>query len=190
MSKKPMIVGIGGTTRPGSSSERLLQEVLSRCATLGAETRMFSGAALAALPHYSPHLPERCDGERELVEAVRAADGVIISSPGYHAGVSALVKNALDLLDDTRTDERSYLDGCPVGLVVSTAGWQAVGATLSSMRDIVCALRGWPVPIAVAVNSMEQQMFDADGKVCDAGLERSIAGQAAQIMGHLKNADA
>lgn len=187
MSKTIRIVGIGGTTRPGSTSEKLLAAALAQCAELGAETRMFGGAQLAALPHYAPEFPERSDEQRELVEAVRQADGVIVSTPGYHGGMSALVKNALDLLDDTRTDPRCYLDGCPVGMIVSTAGWQAVGGTLSSMRDIICSLRGWPAPIAIGINSMEQKPFDADGHVADDNLAKALAGQAAQIMGHLRN---
>jgi len=187
MSKKVYIVGIGGTTRPGSTSEKLLAAALDKCAELGAETRMFGGAELAVLPHYAPEFPDRTEEQRQLVDAVRIADGVIVSTPGYHGGMSALVKNALDLLDDTRTDARCYLDGCPVGMIVSTAGWQAVGGTLSSMRDIICSLRGWPVPIAIGVNSMEQKPFDAEGNVADAAISNAIAGQAAQILGHLRS---
>jgi len=187
MSNAIRIVGIGGTTRPGSTSEKLLAAVLAKCEELGAEVRMFGGAELAALPHYAPEYPERTDEQRALVDAVRQADGVVVSTPGYHGGMSALVKNALDLLDDTRTDPRCYLDGCPVGMIVSTAGWQAVGGTLSAMRDIICSLRGWPVPIAIGINSMEQKPFDADGNVADAALEKAIAGQAAQILGQLRN---
>lgn len=187
MKPKIRIVGIGGTIRPGSTSEMLLGAVLAKCEELGAEVRLFGGAELAALPHYAPEYPERTDEQRDLVDAVRKADGVIVSTPGYHGGMSALVKNALDLLEDTRTDARCYLDGCPVGMIVSTAGWQAVGGTLSAMRDIICSLRGWPVPIAIGVNSMEQKPFDAEGNVADAALETSIAGQAAQILGHWRN---
>ena len=37
--------------------------------------------------------------------------------------------------------------GLPVGSIACGAGWQAAGQTLSALRAIVHALRGWPTPI-------------------------------------------
>ncbi len=188
MGNKIKIVGIGGTTRSGSSSERLLQYVLDKCEQLGAETTLFGGKQLASLPHYAPERPERTQGQTELIDAVRAADGLIISSPGYHGGVSGLVKNAIDLIEDTRTDEaRCYLDGCPVGLIVSAAGWQATGITLSSLRDIVFALRGWPTPVALTINSIVQKPFDENGAVIDESLTQMAEAQANQVVSRCMN---
>ena len=121
----PLIVGIGGTTRAGSSSERAVRAVLMRAEALGARTRMFDGPALAALPHYAPERAERSAEQAAFVEAVRGADGVVVGTPGYHGGMSGLVKNALDLLEDLRGDMRPYLEGRAVGLIVTAAGWQA-----------------------------------------------------------------
>lgn len=177
------IVGIGGTVRANSSSERLVRAVLRECAALGAETTMFDGPSLALLPHFNPEAPERTAGEQALVAAVRAADGLVIGSPGYHGGVSGVVKNAIDLLEDTRTDERVYFDGLPVGLVVSAAGWQAGGVTLAALRGIVHAMRGWPTPIGIAINSIEQRSFAPDGALVDDGIAQTVALQARQIMG-------
>ena len=53
MSKKPFIVGIGGTTRPGSSSEQALSLALAHARKLGAETALFGGAELQ-MPMYDP----------------------------------------------------------------------------------------------------------------------------------------
>lgn len=178
----PLIVGIGGTTRPGSSGERLVAAVLAQTARLGAETLLFGGAALAALPHFAPEKPERTAEQTAFVDAVRRADGLVIGTPGYHGGVSGLVKNAIDLLEDTRTDARVYFDGMPVGLVVSAAGWQAGGVTLAALRGIVHAMRGWPTPAGLAVNSIAQQLFDDTGAITDEGVAATIATQAAQIM--------
>jgi NAD(P)H-dependent FMN reductase len=150
------IVGIGGTLRDGSSTERLVAAVLAACASMGAQTQMFGGSALKALPHFNPESTERTEGERALVEAVRTADAVVIGSPGYHGGVSGLVKNAIDLLEDLARDARPYFDGRPVGLVVSAAGWQATGVTLAALRGITHAMRGWPTPLGIAVNTVAQ----------------------------------
>lgn len=178
----PFIVGFGGSTRPGSSGERLVRGVLTEAEALGAKVRMFGGAELAALPHFTPEEPLRSDEQSEFVEAVRKADGLVIGSPGYHGGVSGLVKNAIDLLEDLRDDRRVYFSERAVGLVVVAAGWQACGVTLQAMRGIVHAMRGWPTPIGIAVNTVEQNPFGLDGSVTDEGVRGVCAAQAEQLV--------
>lgn len=162
---RPLVVGIGGTTVAGSSTERALDIALRSAAAHGVETRLFSGKALADLPLYTPDA-ERLAGETALVEAVRQASGVIIASPGYHGSVSGLVKNAIDLLEETAKDARVYLADVPVGLIATAYGWQATGSTVAALRSIVHALRGWPTPFAAAINSAQTKL-DADGGCSD-----------------------
>jgi FMN reductase len=166
----PRVVGIGGTTRIGSTGERMVRAVLAAC------------AELAALPHFNPEDTTRSAAQREFVEAVRQADGIVVGTPGYHGGVSGLVKNAIDLLEDLNRDVRVYFDNRAVGLIVTAAGWQACGVTLQALRGIVHAMRGWPTPIGIAVNSAEQRPFNADGHIIDDGLARQVALQAEQIL--------
>jgi FMN reductase len=87
---------------------------------------------------------------------VAAADGLIIATPGYHGGMSGLVKNGMDHLESLRDDARPYLSGRAVGTIVTAAGWQACGTTLVSLRSTIHALRGWPTPYGVTVNSADQ----------------------------------
>lgn len=179
----PFVVGIGGTTRPGSSTENALRVALRHAQELGAETLLFGGAELAALEGYSPEQPERSEGQRAIVEAVRRADAVIFASPGYHGGVSGLVKNAIDLLEDLRADERVYLDGMPVGCIVTAAGWQGCNTTLGAMRSIVHALRGWPTPLGVTLNTAGVKLFDQEGNCTDEQVKASLRLLAEQIVG-------
>jgi FMN reductase len=151
-----LIIGIGGTARPDSATEDALRLALGEAERLGAETRMFGGAALLAQPLYDPHAHASIGARLELVEAVRKADGLIISSPGYHGSISGLVKNALDGLEDLRDDARPYLEGRAVGLIVTADGPQAGGSTLAAMRSIVHALRGWPTPLGVVQTPAER----------------------------------
>ena len=180
--RAPFIVGFGGTTRPGSSGERLVAAVLASCETAGARTTLFGGSELAKLPLYAPDNVTRTEEQRAFLAAVRAADGLVIGTPAYHAGVSGLVKDAIDLLEDTRGDERVYFDGLPVGIVVTAAGWQAGGVTLSALRGIVHAMRGWPTPLAIAVNTVAETVFGEDGYVNAPSARSAIAMQASQIM--------
>lgn len=153
----PLIVGIGGSPGSESVTARLLRDCLALTEDAGARTEVFDGDRLARLPIFTTHglvTNEVSDG---LVDAVRRADAVVLATPGYHGAMSGLVKNALDHLELLRDDDRPYLDGRGVGVIVCSAGWQACGTALVSVRSAVHALRGWPTPLGVTVNSAEQR---------------------------------
>jgi FMN reductase len=157
----PYIVAIGGTLRPGSSTEKAMRLVLAAAERAGARTKLISGVALQ-LPMYQPDNPERTDAARELVAELALADGIILGSPGYHGSISGLVKNALDYAEDLRSDVRPYFSGRAVGCIAAAGGWPGSVNTLSALRDIVHALRGWPTPLGAAINSAEK-VFDEHG---------------------------
>jgi FMN reductase len=156
------IVAIGGTVNPGSTTEQALRLAAASAAAGGAEVSVFGGEYLGRLPHYRGAAHAEGDG-RELVEAVRAADGLLIAAPGYHGTISGLVKNALDFLEDLSKDERPYLDGRAVGLIATAYGDQATMSTLITMRAIVHALRGWPTPMGATIRTY-QGLFSPDGE--------------------------
>lgn len=181
--EKPVfIVGFGGTTRASSSSERLVEAVLAEVRNLGGETRLFTGPDLALLPHFAPENPERTPPQLAFVEAIRRADGVVIGSPTYHGGVSGLVKNAIDLITDLAKDERVFLHGRPIGLSVAAGGDQGAGMTLSALRDVAHALRGWPTPVGIAVNTSGRPIFDEGGQIIDPSVRKAVLAQAQQIV--------
>lgn len=182
MNTQPFVVGIGGTTRAGSSSETLVRCVLKEVEARGGSTRMFGGAALAELPHYAPESSTRSEMQRDFIDAVRRADGFVIGSPAYHAGVSGLVKNAIDLVEDLREATDGYFSGRAVGTVITAAGWQACGITLQALRGIVHALRGWPTPLGITINTVFQKPFDSTGALVDKDVQAACATQAEQIM--------
>jgi FMN reductase len=156
------VLGIGGSLRPGSQSERALNIALKGAEDAGARTRAITGADLV-LPFYDSAIPERTPEALRLVEALREADGVIIVSPGYHGALSGLIKNALDYAEDLRPDRRPYLHGRGVGLIAVAYGWQAAVTTLDQLRTITHALRGWPTPLGGSVNSAEVKFDEAGG---------------------------
>ncbi|MEI9927769.1 MAG: NAD(P)H-dependent oxidoreductase [Sphingomonas sp.] len=148
----PHIVALGGTLRAESATGRLLAAALAMAEARGARTTLLTGPAIA-FPHYEPG---NAEGHPEIVrflDALRSADAVIVGSPGYHGTLSGLVKTALDYVEQLRGDERAYLDGVPVGLIATAAGWQAAVSTLQALRTIVHSLRGWPTPMGLAINT-------------------------------------
>jgi FMN reductase len=181
--RRPLIVGIGGTTRAGSGTERVLRASLDAAGALGARTRLFTGADLD-LPMYRPG-PRDTRG-RALIETLGRADGVIIASPAYHGTVSGLVKNALDHVEDLREAERPYLDGRAVGCIAVAGGAQASATTLLGLRTIAHALRGWPTPLGVAVDTSDR-VFDEAGAVDDPVVLGRLDLLAEQVVGFARH---
>ena len=169
---RPYIVGIGGTTKVESSAEKALKYALSLAAAQGADTELFDGPSIH-LPMYAAESGERPADVRRLLGALRRAHGVIIATPCYHGSVSGLLKNALDYVEDMAQDPHPYFDGRAVGLIVCGSGWQSTAITLSALRSIVHALRGWPTPMGVAINTLNKT-FDEQGAVIDEAAARQI----------------
>ncbi len=174
------VVGIGGSLREGSQSEQALRIALDGAAEAGATTTAITGARLV-LPFYDIAIAERSAEANELVEAIRVADGLIVVSPGYHGGLSGLVKNALDYVEDLHHAERPYLEGRAVGTIAVAFGWQAAVTTLNQLRTTVHALRGWPTPLGAAVNSVETK-FDESGGASDEKVEATLRLIGAQVV--------
>jgi FMN reductase len=182
MTKPIFIVGLGGTLRDGSSSEHALKRSLRHAASLGCETQLFAGADLN-LALYDPRRQERSQTEAALVAALRRADGVILSTPSYHGSISGLLKNAIDYTEDMNQDERVYLSGRAVGCIVCAYGSQAMGTTLSSMRDIIHSLRGWPTPFGASLNVLQTSFEDASSDSAQEALQacQTVAAEVVQF---------
>jgi FMN reductase len=183
--ERPLIVGLGGTLRSGSSSEWALRIALRAASALGADTEIVCGRELV-LPVFDPTQLERAPEALRLIRLLRDCDGVLIASPGYHGSMSGLIKNALDYIEDLRQDSRCYLDGRAVGSIVCAYGWQATGTTLVALRSVIHALRGWPTPLGVTINSAVQ-VFDSKGCCLDANIAQQLEMLAAQVVGFAEN---
>lgn len=176
----PLIVGIGGTLRTGSSTEKVLRLALSAVERMGGRSVLFDGNAID-LPHYVYGAAGKHERARALIEAVRGADGVIFASPGYHGTLSGHMKNAIDYIEELSGDARPYLSGRAVGCIATAAGWQGAVNTLVALRSVVHALRGWPTPLGAAINTAEP-VFDAEGRCVSPKVADTVEQLAAQVM--------
>ncbi|MEU2056749.1 NAD(P)H-dependent oxidoreductase [Streptomyces bungoensis] len=156
----PHIVLISGSLRPGSTCDRVAEWCAQRCAEQGASARVFSGSEID-FPAYRPGLADRHAAVAGFLGELRAADGVILVSPTYHATVSGLLKNALDYVNDIGGPV-PYLQGRAIGTVAVGSAAQGAVSALTTLRTIGHALRGWPTPVGVAVSQAPEQS-GADG---------------------------
>lgn len=182
----PLVVGLGGTLRANSSTERALRHCLAAVERQGGRTNLYCGQDIE-LPMYNPHEPARTPAAIQLIEALREADAVIVGSPGYHGGISGLVKNALDYIEDMRDDSRVYLDNKPWGCISCAYGWQAAVGTLDQLRAVGHALRAWPTPLGVAINSADQ-IWDEAGELVDVTVTNQLNLLASQVLTFVRSA--
>ena len=161
------VVGIGGTLREGSTSLGALRRALAASEEAGAEVELLDLNELR-LPMYEPGKPlDECgDGARRLVEAVRAADALLVSTAAYHGTLAGVTKNALDYVQFLGTEERPYFDGKVVGLISTAGGEQAAANANAAIVHVVHSLRGIVAPLMVAVTRAWQRT-DGRGDVTD-----------------------
>jgi FMN reductase len=166
---------IGGSLRAGSASEQILRACSDLARRHGARTSLLPAAQLV-LPPYLPDSDDRQAAAHRLLSTVRAADGLIVATPTYHGGMSGLLKNALDHLEDLAADTPAYLDAKVVGTIA--VGWSEHGAAtaITDVRNTVLSLRGWTTPMAVTVNSY------ADGWLHDPRLRRRLDILVGQVL--------
>ena len=181
MTSSPVrVVCIGGSTRPGSSSEKAVRVAAAAAEAVGAVVDVIVSRELM-FPIYDTETPERTPEAARFVEAVAAADALIVASPGYHGSMSGMIKNVLDYIEDLRAGERVYLDGMPVGCIAVSYGWQATVTTLQSIRTTVHALRGWPSPLGATINA-SQKIFDEAGACIEDSARFQLETVAQQVV--------
>ncbi|SDU09814.1 NAD(P)H-dependent FMN reductase [Verrucomicrobium sp. GAS474] len=154
------ILAISGSLRRGSSNTMLLRAAASVASTLeGIEIVPYEG--LATLPPFNPD-----DAEDEPApvsrfrEAIRRADGLLISSPEYAHGVPGVLKNALDWLVAT-TD----LEAKPIALLNTSA--RATHAQ-ASLTETLTVMMGRIVPAASPLIALDcHKGLDAAGMLAE-----------------------
>ncbi|EWC64613.1 putative NADPH-dependent FMN reductase [Actinokineospora spheciospongiae] len=151
----PTIALVGGSTRPESVSERALRVVAGQLAARGCAVELLTARDLL-LPLYDPVSLHRTPQARNLVSALASCDGLVLSTPTYHGGMSGLMKNALDYAEDLASATPSYLDGRAVGCIAT--GWSDHGAAtaVADLRNSTQSLRAWTTPMGVPINALSR----------------------------------
>lgn len=123
MSRPVRILVLSGSSRQASFNLKLAGLASQRLAAQGAEPVRLDLRALD-LPIYDGDLEAASGvpaGAQTLVEALAAADGLLIASPEYNAFPSPLLINALDWAS-RRPAFAAAMGGKPVALVAASPG--------------------------------------------------------------------
>ncbi|HLW01916.1 MAG TPA: NAD(P)H-dependent oxidoreductase [Ktedonobacterales bacterium] len=180
------VLGLGGSLREGSTTERALRIALEGAQAEGASVALLT-PGLASLPlfdgTYSLEGYAAADQQAilGLLDAVRQADGLIIASPTYHNIVSGAVKNMLDFLELLKEDQPPRLEGKVVGLVTVQEGTSGTGNnTLTTMLLAARAMRAWVAPTMLSIPA-SRTAFDAAGQPINAAYTQRLKDLGAEV---------
>jgi NAD(P)H-dependent FMN reductase len=135
-----VILGLCGSLREQSSNRTLL-EAGQLCADGICDFSLYT--QVAELPHFNPDLDfTHFDAVVRLVDQVRAADAIVVSSPEYARGIPGAFKNALDWLVGTdafvekpyalwsASTRSMHADECLRGVLNTMSGLEVVDASV------------------------------------------------------------
>ncbi len=171
------IVCISGTSRPGNYTSRALNIIVDELESLGEEHSVIDARELElAFPGL-----EATPGAEALREAVSQASGVILASPEYHGGFSAMTKLILENLGFP-----SMLAGKPVALMGVAAGRIGAIKSLEQLKNVCSHIGAIVVPGSVSIAGV-QSAFDEEGNCLDEGSEKALRGVAVSMQNFLND---
>ena len=173
----PKIVCISGTSRPDNYTSKALAVVTAELELRGHSPIVVDARDLTlAFPGQDP----TPDGER-LRAVVGDCGGVVLATPEYHGGFSAMTKLIIENLGFP-----SLLAGKPVALVGVAAGRIGAIKSLEQLRGVCAHVGALVVPGSVSVAGV-RAAFDEDGNCLDEGTEAALRGAAGALVDFLKN---
>lgn len=153
---------LGGSLRHGSLNAHLLRHLAGQLEARGHGVSVFAGESLR-LPLYEDGLAASAE-TLALHGALLAAQGLVIVSPEYNAGIPGHLKNAVDWLS---TLKPSPWPGLPVLLCAASPGAFGGARGLVAWRATLANMGALALPEALTVPHADQQL-DAHGAPTDA----------------------
>jgi chromate reductase, NAD(P)H dehydrogenase (quinone) len=131
------VLGLSGSLRGDSHNSRLLRHA-GELLPEGAELVTFGG--LKAIPPYDADDDgtSRPSAVRELAEAIRAADAVLVATPEYNHSIPGQLKNALDWISRPRAD--SPFIGKPAAVIGASTGMFGAVWAQAEVRKVLAAI--------------------------------------------------
>lgn len=170
------LILMGGSLRPGSLNRRFLLHLAGQLATENHTVTSFYGESLR-LPLYEDGLdapPVVAALNRDLQDA----QGLIIVSPEYNAGIPGHLKNMVDWLS---VQKPNPLAGMPVLLCACSPGALGGARALIPWRASLANMRAFVVPEAVTIPRADQNL-DPEGAPVDRRTQDSVHSALASFL--------
>jgi azobenzene reductase len=150
------VVILSGGNRRGSTSTLLSRYIAKVLQARGIHTELFD-LYESPLPMYSKDVDHTSDANvAAMKQLFGRADGIVLSTPEYHASISGILKNALDHLGSADFNDKPVLS-------VSSAGGAVGVSSLQHLQVIVRNLHGINCPEWISIGG-DQRQFDEHGE--------------------------
>ena len=184
MSDVPKILAFAGSTREASFNKRLVKVAAAGARDAGAEVTVVDLRDFP-MPLYDGDI-EANEGHPEHARRLKALfmehQGLLISSPEYNGGISAVLKNAIDWVSRREGDEpalAAYRD--KVAGVMATSGGRLGGLRgLVHIRQILTNIGVLVVPQQHALGGAGDA-FGEDGMLVDSVAQATVTGIGARV---------
>ncbi|OWK39700.1 NADPH-dependent FMN reductase [Fimbriiglobus ruber] len=171
------ILALSGSLRAAASNSTLLRAAIALAPT-GVAVEIFDG--IANLPHFNPDLDDEANPHpavQHFRSQLKAADGVVISSPEYAHGMPGVLKNALDWVVGS-----GEFSGKPVGLLnaspVATHAHESLREVLKTMDARVIDAASVRIPLA-------KKRTDVQGIIADPVLSSLLSAALTALVGEM-----
>lgn len=168
------VLAMPGSLRRDSYNRRLLVAA-ANCAPEGMTVTVVPCELLASIPPFNEDVEAALDGDPEPVgqlrHQVRAADGLLISTPEYNQSMPGVLKNIIDWLSRPRPDE--VLVGKAAAIMGATPGAWGTRLSQSMTRQVLTSTECVVLPPGAAIYLANvKQLFDdaeelTDGKTLE-----------------------
>jgi len=172
-----LIITISGTSRPDNYTSKALAIVNDELTRRDASPRIFDGRDMTLS---FPGQPET-DDARALRSAITEASGVVLATPEYHGGFSAMTKLIIESLGFP-----SALAGKPVALLGVASGRIGAIKSLEQLRGVCSHTGAIVLPGSVSVAGV-RNAFAPDGTCIDRGVEDVLRGIAGSLLAFIEN---
>lgn len=183
------LLALSGSERAGSLNRRLVEVAARAAAARGAQVEHLDLRSLA-LPLYDADLEKVFgvpEGARRLRDALRAADGVLLSAPEYNGFPTPLLINSFDWLSRLQAEGDApaglaVTTGKPLGLFSASPGPMGGLRSLNLTRQFLSmTIAMMPVPQQFAL-SRAGEAFDEAGALKDAKQQAAVESVVAALM--------
>jgi chromate reductase len=174
------VIGISGSLRRGSYNAALLRAA-AELAPPGLEVEI---ASIRGIPLYDGDVEER-DGLPAAVSALKdlvaAADGLLLVTPEYNAGIPGVFKNAIDWMSRPGKDIPRVFGGKPVGLIGCTPSPGGTRLSQAAWLPVLRLLNTRPFFARSVYLAGVAASFDEHGRVSDEKLRDLLRGYMAGL---------
>lgn len=164
------VLAVAGSQRRRSLNRALLRAAIERVPA-GTEVLEFDPSRL---PFYDGDVEAAGDPEAvaEFKAAVHGADLVLLATPEYNAGLSAVLKNAVDW--GSRPPRPQAWDGKAVAIMGATPGRLGTALAQRSLRESLSGLNARVMPQPRILLAGAGAVFDDDLRLTDEAVAKRL----------------